>query len=758
MLYNIFMENPDLFKKKFSILQEIAGAIVVTDNINSIATLMLDLAISYTNAEKGSLMLINERGELYILTARGLGVEFIRTYKIKMGEGIAGTVAKERRPVLVEDIEKDKRFKGKSRDRYKTRSFISCPIVSKNRLLGVLNINDKKDGTTFTEDELELLKIIANHAAIALENVFLMTELKVKAAELEEINKKLIETDIVKTEFLTRISHELRTPLNSIKGAIYFLQQSENVSRSERKDFHNIIATDTGKLTSIVENLLNFLRLEDEMKIINKTVLNLTDILKDLLDSKSLQAILIRKNIQVKMDIKKGVSDIVGDKIRIVQLFINLIEGLCHYLERGDTIEISVHENDFVEVKMAFSRNMPESIMPYLFDTRYIFRTEHPEERLKLYLARKVVEVHRWELFAENTDKADKAFLITITIPKSTRQKIEAFVNTSMDLFVEFVSELLDLNICSIMLSDELTGELIIKSAKGLDEEVKKRTRVKFGDSIAGWVAIEGKPLLIEDIESDPRFGKRNIPQYSTKSLLSLPLKIGNHVIGVLNLNNKKNSDPFTQRDYYIASVLGERISHFIERLYSGEYREDEFKQFITSFDGLLSAEKKYHKKGNLLPDLTIKIMDKLGALEEDKKIALYVSMIYDLGLVLIDESVMNKKKLLPSEARTVKVHPYNTVSLLNSFEYSDDVKNAILHHHERYDGTGYPDGLKGDEIPFISRVLSVVDAFCAMLADRPYRKAFTKEGALDEIRKASGLIYDPKAVTALEMVFQDYL
>jgi K+-sensing histidine kinase KdpD len=132
--------------------------------------------------------------------------------------------------------------------------------VNQDRLLGGLNINDKKDGSPFSEDEFELLKIIANHAAMAIENAFLMTRLKTKAAELEEMNKKLIETDILKTKFLTRISHELRTPLNSIRGAIYFLQQSENVLKKERGEFQDIISAEADKLTAIIEDLLTFLR------------------------------------------------------------------------------------------------------------------------------------------------------------------------------------------------------------------------------------------------------------------------------------------------------------------------------------------------------------------------------------------------------------------------------------------------------------------------------------------------------------------
>lgn len=746
-IMGIMKESQKLFEKKFAILQEISSTIVSTDNIDTISNLMLDLAISYTNAEKGSLMLINEREELCIFASRGIPPQLVKSYSTKLGEGIAGFIAKNRHPVLVEDIDRDERFSGLKRDHYSTRSFISCPIISKNRLLGVLNINDKADNTPFTEDEFALIRIVSNQAAIMLENAFLMKQLRSKAVELEEINKKLIEADVTKTEFLTRVSHEFRTPLSSIKGAAFYLQQSEKLGKEEQKEFFEIISNESNKLIVIVENLLDFLRLENESGFAKKTIVSVSEIINEVANTKSLRTALSRKNLGFSVDIKGNVSDIVGDRIKVLQLFINLIEGIIHYLENGDSITISADETESVNVALSVSRRLPEQELLYMFDSRRMMDMEQPDERLKLYLAMKVAEVHRWSLGAANEGDG---CVIALNIPKGSKQKIDTLINASMEMFTEFISELLDVNICSIMLSDDMTGELTIKSAIGLSDDVMKRTRIRLGDKVAGWVALEGKPLLVEDIEKDARFGKKSTSCYNTRSLLSVPLKVGGIVIGVMNLNNKKTAGAFTSRDLDIASVLGERISRYIEKLRAEGYHEGDFKHFLTSFDSLLSAQKKYHKKGGRMPQLMAGLMERLGTGEEQKKNALYVSMIYDLGLMVIGEGVLKKKKLLPGDARTVKTHPKTTISLLDEFEFSDEVRQAILHHHERYDGSGYPDRLKGEEIPLISRVLSVLDAFFAMTAARPYGETFTDEGALAELQKGAGALYDPEVVDAL--------
>jgi hypothetical protein len=398
---------------------------------------------------------------------------------------------------------------------------------------------------------------------------------------------------------------------------------------------------------------------------------------------------------------------------------------------------------------------LPESVYQNIWNSTYIFQGEHSEERLKLYLAWKVAEAHKWKLVTENRENS---FYVSVSIPHSAKMKIEALLSTTMDMFTEFISEMLNLNICSIMLTDELTGELSIKSARGLSDEVINRTRINAADSISGWVALEGKPLLIDNIENSPDFVRLNAQHYNTNSLLSLPLKINGKVIGVVNLNDKKTGEAFTSQDLHIASSLCERISFFLKKLYAGECTEDYFKHFISSFDSLLNAEKNYFKKSSLFPNLMDMVISNLNASDEDKNAAIYISMIYDLGLVLVENGFLQVKKLSPSEVSVLRVHPYTTIGLLDDFEFSEDVKKAILHHHERYDGTGYPDKLKGDEIPFISRALSVVDSFCALITEKPYRKARNKDKALAEIRKGAGSLYDPKIVEALEKAMAEVI
>lgn len=739
-----------------AIINEISRAIIRTDDLPAIACLILDLAIGYTGAEKGSLMLVDHRGKLYIHSSRGFQNDFGRNYRVGIGEGIAGKVALGEVPVLVTDIEKDERFKGSRRDRYKTRSFISCPILGQDELLGVLNINDKKGGQPFSEEEFFLIQVLAGQAALALKNVYLLEKYKEKVVYAEELNRKLIDSDLTKTEFLTRLSHDLRTPLNSIMGAVYYLKQAPSEEPVDEDEFLGIIQSEAERLTAILEKQLDFLRLENERHVNRKSIIALKELLPEILGSHSMKMALSQLQVSLDWDNSSDQPEIVGDRIQVSHLFLNLLQGLAGYLGKGSRLLLSLKEGEFVEVTLQASEKFPPARMRFLFQIKDDFGRQESTPALKLYLARKAIEANGWRIEAAN---GAKGFLCRIKIPRLALEMEDAALDMTMGRVLEFVSEMLGANSSSLMLCDRLNGELVIRSARGVNEELVRGTRLRFGDRLAGWVAAEGQPLLVEDIEGDTRFGRPNFSsQYKSKSLLSVPLKSQGRVIGVLNLTDKNTEEPFTENDLRVAQVMVERIAGFIDNLKGqvGQGKKD-FRKIIASLDSLLSAKNRYGKRSNCYPELVDKLMLHLRADSRDRELALYIALIYDLGLVLLDRRVLEKKlRLSELEVSTLQNHPYSTLDLLQDFESCEEVQQVILHHHEHYDGSGYPDGLKGEAIPIISRVLAVVDGYCAMLEDRPYRSSLAKEKALAQIKNGSGTQYDPRIVEALQKVLAD--
>ncbi|SFA98942.1 diguanylate cyclase (GGDEF) domain-containing protein [Acetitomaculum ruminis DSM 5522] len=122
------------------------------------------------------------------------------------------------------------------------------------------------------------------------------------------------------------------------------------------------------------------------------------------------------------------------------------------------------------------------------------------------------------------------------------------------------------------------------------------------------------------------------------------------------------------------------------------------------------------------------------------------LAILHDIGKIGVPDNVVNKKaKLNEEEWEVMKLHTIKGYQIACSCKYLESIATSILHHHERWDGKGYPAGLKGEEIPLNARIISLVDSFAAMTNDRPYHKALDKETAIEEIRKNIGSQYDPK-------------
>jgi GAF domain-containing protein len=223
---------------------------------------ILDLATHMTGAENSSLMLLNGRGELYVINARGIDQNAAMTYRSKVGEGIAGQVAKEGKPLVVEDISRDERFSVHRRTKYRTGSFIACPITTREKVVGVLNINDKKSGDPFNAVDLDQAKLIATIAAIALRSFLGDSRMVIQATELDEIHRRLVDAERNHRELIARLSHAVRTPLNNIKGAVYYLQSQAGAKSDNDGEFYEIIEREVNYLVSYFDDSIKKLEME----------------------------------------------------------------------------------------------------------------------------------------------------------------------------------------------------------------------------------------------------------------------------------------------------------------------------------------------------------------------------------------------------------------------------------------------------------------------------------------------------------------
>ncbi|MFH1458845.1 MAG: response regulator [Candidatus Omnitrophota bacterium] len=249
--------------------------IVSSKDINAVIERILDGALEITKAKRGSLMILDEeKGELVIGAARGLDEEIVKNCRVKLGEGIAGSVAQNKEGIFTINAREYCQAQGGSGADYETNSFLSIPLISSSvygqeRVLGVINLSDKISGENFTERESNILSVLAGQAAIAIENARLYLQLQNNINTLRKTIEELNETQdqLIQTEKLAAvgqlafgIAHEIRNPLGVILGGIEFLDSSIPKDGTDVQESINIIKNSVTRANKIIIELLKFSR------------------------------------------------------------------------------------------------------------------------------------------------------------------------------------------------------------------------------------------------------------------------------------------------------------------------------------------------------------------------------------------------------------------------------------------------------------------------------------------------------------------
>jgi len=258
---------------------------------------------------------------------------------------------------------------------------------------------------------------------------------------------------------------------------------------------------------------------------------------------------------------------------------------------------------------------------------------------------------------------------------------------------------------------------------------------------------VEQKEAVVIHADEDPVIGP---------SLICAPLKIRANVLGVLSVRKRQNRGIFNAKDLQYILTLTKRSSLNLENkvLYESIYANvmDTFKSLVASIQIRDSYTEEHSKR---VTEMAVRIAQAMKCPEEDVESLRIAAILHDIGKISVPDSVLLKPGRLDDDEYTViKKHPQAGEDILRTVLLFDRVRTIIRHHHERWDGGGYPYGLAGTTIPFLSRILAVADAFDAMTNNRPYRKALPLCTALEELRRNSGLQFDQQIVKAMLSLF----
>ena len=324
---------------------------------------------------------------------------------------------------------------------------------------------------------------------------------------------------------------------------------------------------------------------------------------------------------------------------------------------------------------------------------------------------------------------------------------------------MEAATQLMKAEAGSLLLVDEGKRQLYFEVALGNREEDIKRIPLNFGEGIAGWVAQHGKPLIVNSPKKDPRFfkGVDERTEFKTRNIICVPVKVKEKIIGVLEAINKQERGGFNRADLSLFTSLADQVAIALDN--SRLYQELE-EMFFQTTDSLADAIEKRdpytggHTQRVTQYSLAIAKYLQLNALE--KKWLKITSVLHDIGKVGIEDQILKKPdRLSPDESEMIKRHCNIGVEIIKHIRQLRESIPGVKYHHEQLDGKGYPNGLKGEEIPVLAKIIAVADTFDAMTTDRPYRIAMEREAAVKELEKCSGTQFDEKVVEAFIQAYQ---
>ncbi|HEX7510852.1 MAG TPA: HD domain-containing phosphohydrolase [Chitinivibrionales bacterium] len=269
--------------------------------------------------------------------------------------------------------------------------------------------------------------------------------------------------------------------------------------------------------------------------------------------------------------------------------------------------------------------------------------------------------------------------------------------------------------------------------------------------AVSEWVLQNEEPLVIEADAKYWTADKFPAPPEPVHSYIAFPLKTPKKTIGVLNLIRGHSTASFSHVDLEIINVLASQSSISIENVRLYQNIRDNYLKTIRAFALAVEAKDRYtHGHSENVMKYTIILAKHLGMSDLEIENVKYAGLLHDIGKIGISEFILNKpSKLTQYEFDEIKRHPAVGAKIIADVPFLHPLVPFVLHHHEFFDGSGYPDGIAGEDIPFGARILSVADVFEAMTSTRPYRKALSPDTAVKSLVAGKGKQFDPRMVEA---------
>jgi PAS domain S-box-containing protein len=575
------------------------------------------------------------------------------------------------------------------------RSAVLVPMRIGERIIGTISAQSYQPNA-YGDEEQALLEMLATHAATAIENARLYDEAQNRIKEMETINRlsSSLRTTHSQSEMLDIFLDETLDLLGEENGSVWLYDHSMNVivQRAARGVSRNIKHNKVTSNEGIVAHVFQ-----------SGEVYTSSDLRND--------PLIFKPNLDVILPGYGGVC-----------IPIKSTAGTL-----GATI-----------IQMAPNRQV----------------TEHTN--LLITLAEIIGNsIHRAELFEHSQEQIHRL---------TTLRDIDTAIASSTDLRVtlniltEHTRKHLKVDAVNIMAYYPELQSLTHLCSAGFSTPSPSRPLMRIGEGLAGQVVIKGRTDHVVDLKNSSE-AKRNpmLAREGFVTYIGVPLLVKGQIKGVFEVFQRSILNPTSEWMQFLQTLAGQAaIAIDNSQLFDNLQRSNQelTQAYDTTLEGWARAlelrDRETEGHTRRVTDLTLRLAHSMG-IGEDELVTIYRGvLLHDIGKMGVPDQILKKTgPLNETEWLEMRLHPQYAFDLLSPITYLKPALDIPYCHHEHWDGSGYPRGLKGEQIPLAARIFSVVDIWDALLSDRPYRNAWPKENVIDYIKDISGTILDPVVVTA---------
>ena len=704
---SLALQNAQLFEqtkrglKEFAALYEISKSLSANNDLDALLKEIVEHATSLLNAKTGAVYLYDQASEsLKVVVSTAPSIPLGTT--LRLGEGMAGRVAQTRQPMRVSNYSAWQNRSNKY-DGLIFHAVLEVPIQFRGNLIGVLTVAEMENPShIFTETDERLLSLFAAQAGGVFHSASLFEQTERRAREF---------ASLYETSSALAAENELKPMLQAI------VEHAKNLLGSASSGMY-LYVPETGEMELTVDTT-PYTTLGTRLKL-NEGIAGRV--------AKTRQPIRVDNysNWEGRSPVYNGTP--LRAVLEVPMLYGGELIGVLAADEVGDS------ERKF---------------------------TEADEHLLSLFASQAAGAIHSARLREQTTRRLNQLQALHL---------IDRAISSSFDLrpilntVISHTISQLKVDAVDVLLYHPHLQTLEYIAGQGFHTRAIEHTVAHFGEGNAGHAAFERKTIHISDLQNpETNFLRASLlAGEGFVEYYGVPLIAKGEIKGVMEIFNRTTSLRDLDWLNFLETLAGQAAitidqTQLFENLQRANY------ELITAYDATIEGwaramdlrDKETENHTRRVTDLTLSLARRLGIRDSEMLHIRRGALLHDIGKMGVPDKILLKEgKLTKEEWKIMRRHPQFAYDMLQPVTYLKHSLEIPYCHHEKWDGTGYPRGLKGEQIPLVARIFAIVDVWDAITSERPYRKGWSKQKALKYIRQQSGKQFDPKVVDVfLEMI-----